>query len=111
MLFVAPVNASVPAPSLVRPPLPATVPPTVSVLPLTVSVRPALIVTGPEPRFKLVVPVKVKLAFQFCGQALSVTLAALVLSKIIGAEMVNVFVPSPLSFRFSAPPVIVVGPE
>ena len=55
-----------PFPVLVRPnPLPPIAPPTVRVLALTPTVRLAFIVTAPVPRFRLLVPTKVKSPFQF----------------------------------------------
>ena len=67
-----------------------TKPPTVSVPELTVTVREAFIVTFPVPRFRLFVPAKVKLPFQFWVLLLVRVMAAPLVLSSVPPLMVNV---------------------
>ena len=61
-------KAKVPLPALVREyPAPEMTPPTVSVLAETVTCRLAASVTGPVPRLRGLLPLKVKSPCHFCG--------------------------------------------
>ena len=112
---MAPESVSVPAPAFVRlKPLPLMTPPTVRLLAFTVTVRLAPKVTAPVPRFKLCVPVKVKLPFQTWALLVESVIAppvVLSMTALLLAAIVNVPVPSALALLiFSVPAVIVVPP-
>src|SRR6202022_2213806 len=112
---LAPDRVRVPVPALVRlKPVPLMTPPTVRLLPLTVTVRLPPRVTAPVPRFRLWVPVKVKLPFQTCALLLESVIAlpvVLSMMALLPPAMVNVPVPSALALLiFSVPALIVVPP-
>ena len=69
-------------------------PPTVRLLAFTVTVRLAPKVTAPVPRFKLCVPVKLKLPFHACALLLESVIAPAVVLSIVPPLMVKVPVPS-----------------
>ena len=111
--MLAPERVSVPAPDLVRlKPDPLITPPTVKFPPLAVTVREAFSVTAPVPRFRSLVPVNVKLLFQFWALlVLRVSALPLVLS-IVPPEIVKVPVPSAEALlMFKVPALSVVPPE
>ncbi len=90
-------------------PAPLMTPPTVRVLALTVTVRLAFIVTAPVPRFKLFVPAKVKLPFQFCALLVNkVTLAPLVLSR-LPPLMTKVAAVAPMGPAVALPPPLMAS--
>ena len=111
-----PESSRVPVPSLVRLYAALTgpmAPPTVHALaPLMVIVRLAFIITAPVPRFKELVPVNIKSAFQFIKLLLDNVTPAVVLSIITPVvAMVNAPVPSAvLLLMFKVPPLRVVPP-
>ena len=112
MLALAPLRISVPAPALVRPNvLPPIAPPTVRLPPFTVTVRLALIVTAPVPRFRSLVPVKVKLPFQCCALLLLRVMAPPLVLSIVPPATVKVPVPGAAALlRLSVPPFSVRPP-
>jgi len=96
-----------PVPALVMPnPVPLMTPPTVRSPPLTVTVRVALSVTAPVPRLRSLVPVKVKLLFQFCALLfVSVIAPPLVLLMVAAPEMVKAPVPRAVALLMLSVPV------
>ena len=97
-----------PVPLKVRPVAPLISPPTVKVLPESVTVGLLLKAMAPVPRFKALVPPKVKLAFQFIALLFKVTKLPKVLS-IVPPLIVNVLVPkAPALLRSSVPPALKV---
>ena len=95
-------------------------PPTVSVLPLTVTVGLAPRVTAPVPRFRALLPVNVKLPFQFWGLLLLRVMPPLWVQSITPPEIVKAPAAPPsavalLTFSCPAlrvvPPVYVLAPD
>ena len=100
-----------PVPALVRLKDPPITPPTVRVLALTVTWRFAPRVTAPVPRFRLLVPVKVKSPFQFWVLLLVSVMAPPEVLSIIPPEIVKVPVPIEVAwFKLRVPAFKVVVP-
>jgi len=106
--LLLPDNASVPAPALASvSPEPEMIPPTLKVLALTVTVLEAFIATAPVPIFKLLLPVKVKLPFQFWALLLAFVMAAPeVLSIVVPLSIVKFPVPKAPALLISKVPAL-----
>ena len=101
-----------PAPVLVRlKPLPLMAPPTMRSLEATVTVRLLLMVTGPAPRLRSLVPAKVKLPFQFCALLVESVMALPLLLPRVPPAIVKVPLPrAEALLTLSCPEVSVVPP-
>ena len=67
-------------------------------------------VTAPVPRFSVLVPVKVKLPFQFWALLPALTMAAAPVSTVVPAPMLNVPAPSALTLAMTSVPAAKTRP-
>jgi len=110
---ITPFNTKVPAPADVKLSVaPPMAPPIVNVpvLLVTVTVGEAPKVTAPVPRFKLLLPVKVKLLFQLWALLFDSVMLAVDVLSMVPPAMVNVPVPRAVALLMSKVPAFKVTP-